>query len=142
MTLSHGYTEKAVTMQIQAHSKMELPKSGDVIDGITVKGINITKFEVILAGFAFKTYDLVMNASNECYVPVTINLLRLGLHAAHILLDGNAEAVVRYKLFTDREYRMKLSIKEPGQPMQVEWYSIIDANTLNKTEFELQHVVW
>lgn len=104
--------------------RLILPRSGDVVRGITVKGGHLTDVCVNLLGFLFKRYRVTKG--EETYIPVTINLLRLGIHNATVDFDSDdVEVTVHNILYEDIDYRRKLCKKDVGHVMPMEWYSEI-----------------
>jgi len=104
--------------------RLILPRSGDVVRGITVKGDHLSVVHVSLFGVLFKQYRVTKG--QETHIPVTINLLRLGIHNATVAFDSeDVEVTVHTILYDDIDYRRKLCEKNPGQVMPMEWYSEI-----------------
>jgi hypothetical protein len=104
--------------------RLRLPRSGDVVRGVTVKGDHLTDVRVCLFGDLFKRYRVT--TGKETFVPITVNLLRLGTHDAIVEFDSDdVEVTVHTILYDDIEYRRTLCKKEPGDVMPVEWYTEI-----------------
>lgn len=104
---------------------------GDVVDGIVIGGTGLTEVRLNLFGYTVRQYNVPTDDRDQYYIPLTINLLRLGLHNAYIEVDtDDAEVTIKYILYDDINIRRKLCAKKPNEAKPIEWYSMIHTSPL------------
>lgn len=140
---NRSYLTNEVHLHMCGPEIVDIPPAGDVVDGITVKGTNVAKIDFRLAGYPFKTYEIFDTNQNggEQYIPITINVMRLGHHRAEIqMVAGIADITIHYKIYTDSNDRIDLCKKKPNEPMPLRWYSMIHASCME--EFAPDYILW
>ena len=116
------YTVKSDALRIGLMEQMELPREGDLVLGLVVYGISLTSIRILVMGMPAMIVEFP-----ECqrhYVPVLINMRRLGLQSIRLECCGaNCSVDVHYRLFNCADVRRSISpsksdSEEPQQPQQ------------------------
>lgn len=97
-----------------------LPKAGDIAGRISVRAPVGTRVGLMIAGEHAWSTTIEDPCANRVAIPQTINMLKLGDHAAIITVDSlAAEVFVTYRLLGETSQRIALATQE----RVTNWYS-------------------
>jgi len=99
----------------------DIPRDGDAVTGLTVHG---GAGQLRVNVFGVHVVSMQLSGRRE-FIPVTINLMRLGYHTARVELDSPDEVRVdvHYRLWTDKAVRRRVGgnyFSYKQKPL--EWY--------------------
>jgi hypothetical protein len=124
------YTDVSYIVPLQPGIPLSIPREGDCILGMKVR--NKKQGNLIIHLWGAELLNFKLNNDLES-VPITINLLRLGMHSLHAKVDCGEDIVlhITFRRYHDIEYRRELakSVETPT----LDWFTEIALCNSQKT---------